>query len=267
MSKELIRQILDYSQADQTEILYIGEDSALTRFANNFIHQNVAERNAGVSIRVVSGKSIGSVSTNRLDEQSLKTAVNKALEIAETQRENPDFGSLPSPAEYAKADTFVERTARFTPMERSEAVREIIGEAQKNGIVASGAFSTETTDLIVANSLGLWAEQRLTQAKLNLVVTGDNDASGYANHLSKDVGDIIPQALASEAIGKCVQGTTPISLEPGEYTVILEPYAVGTLVAFLGYIGLGRLSPSGRPKFYVRQAGGEDYGRERHHLG
>ncbi|MCL0048051.1 metallopeptidase TldD-related protein [Dehalococcoidia bacterium] len=168
--------------------------------------------------------------------------MDKALEIAETQRENPDFGSLPLPAEYAKADTFVERTARFTPMERSEAVREIIGEAQKNGIVASGAFSTETTDLIVANSLGLWAEQRLTQAKLNLVVTGDNDASGYANYLSKDVGDIIPQALAREAIGKCLRSTTPITLEPGEYTVILEPYAVGTLVAFLGYIGLGALA-------------------------
>jgi len=242
MSKELIRQILDYSQADQTEILYMGEDSALTRFAKNFIHQNVAERNASVSIRVVSGRRIGAASTNMLDEQSLKTAVDKALEIAETQRENPHFRSLPSPAEYGRADTFVERTAKFTPMERAEAVQHIIAEAQKNDVIASGAFSTETTDLIVANSLGLWAEQSLTQAKLNLVVTGDNDASGYANHLSKDVSDIDCQALADEAIGKCVQSTTPISLEPGEYTVILEPYAVGTLVAFLGYIGLGALA-------------------------
>ncbi|MCL0049036.1 TldD/PmbA family protein [Dehalococcoidia bacterium] len=242
MSKELIRQILDYSQADQTEILYIGEDSALTRFANNSIHQNVAERNAGVSIRVVSGKRIGAASTNRLDEESLKKAVDKALEIAETQRENPDFGSLPSPAEYAKADTFVERTAKFTPMERAETVRQIISEAQKNGVIASGAFSTETTDFIVANSLGLWAEQRLTQAKLNLVVGGEGDASGYANYLSKDVADIDPQALAREAIGKCLRSTTPISLQPGEYTVILEPYAVGTLVAFLAYIGFSALA-------------------------
>ncbi|MBT9161779.1 MAG: Metalloprotease TldD [Dehalococcoidia bacterium] len=74
------------------------------------------------------------------------------------------------------------------------------------------------------------------------MVTGDNDATGYANHLSKDVADIVPQALADEAIGKCLRSTTPISLEPGEYTVILEPYAVGTLVAFLGYIGLGALA-------------------------
>ncbi len=242
MIKALLAEILDYSQADQTEILYIGEDSALTRFANNFIHQNVAERDASVSIRVASEKRIGSVSTNRLDEQSLKTAVDKALEIAETQPENPHFRSLPSPAEYAKVDTFVERSAKFSPMERAEAVRQIISEAQKNGVIASGAFSTGTTDLIVANSLGLWAEQRLTQAELNLVVTGDNDASGYAYHLSKDVADIVPQMLAGEAIGKCARSTTPISLEPGEYTVILEPYAVGTLVAFLGYIGLGALA-------------------------
>jgi predicted Zn-dependent protease len=242
MNKELIRQVLDYSPADQTEILYIGEDSALTRFANNFIHQNVAERDASVSIRAISGKKVGSVSINRLDEQSLKMAVDKALEIAETQHENPQLQSLPSPAEYVKADTFVERTAEFTPMERAEAVRQIIAEAQKNGVIASGAFSTETTDLIVANSLGVWAEQRLTQAEFNLVVTGDNDASGYANCLSRDVAHIDPQALANEAIGKCVRSTTAISLETGDYAVVLEPYAVGTLVAFLGYIGLGALA-------------------------
>jgi predicted Zn-dependent protease len=242
MSKELIRQILNYSQADQTEILYFGEDSALTRFANNFIHQNVAERNASVSIRVISGKRIGAASTNRTDEKSLKKVVDKALEIAEAQLEDPHFRSLPSPAEYAKVDTFVERTAKFTPMERAKAVQPIIAEAQENGVIASGAFSVETSDLIVANSLGVWAEQRRTQSELNLVMTGDNDASGYAYCLSSDVADIHPQALANEAIGKCIRSTTPISLEPGDYAVVLEPYAVGTLVAFLGYIGLGALA-------------------------
>ncbi len=242
MSKELIRQILDYSPADQTEILYIGEDSALTRFANNFIHQNVAERNAGVSIRVISEKRIGAVSTNRLDGKSLKKAVNKALEIAETQHENSHFRSLPSPAEYGRADTFVERTAKFTPRERAGVVQQIISEAQKSSLIASGAFSTEITALVVANSLGLWAEQRLTKAELNLIVTGDNDASGYANYQAKDVAHINPQALANEAIGKCVKSIDPISLDRGEYTVILEPYAVETLVTFLGYLGFGALA-------------------------
>ena len=220
MSKELIKQILDYSKADQTEILHMGGDSALTRFANNYIHQNVAERNASVSIRVILGKRIGTASTNRLDEQGLKKAVDKALEIAEIQQENPNFNSLPSPAEYAEVDTFVNRTIDFTPMERAEMVREIIEETEKHGVMASGAFSTGATNFIVANSLGLWAEQRLTQADLNLVVTGNNDASGYASHLSKDVADIFPRELAREAIGKCLQSTTPISLDPGEYTVI-----------------------------------------------
>lgn len=242
MSKEIIRQILDYSPADQTEILYREEDSALTRFAGNYIHQNVAERNAGVAIRVISGKRIGSVTTNRIDEQSLMAAVDRALKIAKTQQENPHFISLPSPAEYSEADTFVQRTADFTPMQRAEGVQQIIAEAEKNGAIASGAFSIETSDLVVANSLGVWAEQRGTQAELNLVVTGDNDASGYAYCLSRDVADIDPQALANEAIGKCVQSTTPISLEPGDYTVILEPYAVETLVSFLGYLGFGALA-------------------------
>jgi len=242
MIKELIKSILNYSCADQTEVLYSGGDTALTRFANNYIHQNVAERDASVSIRVVIGKRIGTASTNKLEEASVKLAVDKAIEIAQTQPENPQFVSLPEASSYTKINTYVPSTAEFTPIQRAQAVKIIVYEAQKNGVIASGAYSTSSNDLLIANSLGLWAEQKQTLAELNLVVTGDNGASGYANIITRDVADIDPLALVHEALEKCLKSIDPISIEPGDYAVILEPYAVGTFLSFLGYIGFGALA-------------------------
>jgi len=242
--EDLLLRVLNYSKSkvDQTEVLYIGQKSALTRFANNFIHQNVSEKDATISLRVIIGKKIGSASTNRLDERSLKQTVDKALEIAKTQKETLHPKSLPTQAKYANLNTFIELTAKCTPQERAEAVSEIIALAQKNKVMASGAFSTNAMDLAIANSLGLQAHQMLTEAKLNLVVTGEGEASGYASHLSRDVAVIDPRALAEEAIKKCLQAKDPISLKAGDYAVILEPYAVGDLVVLLGSMGLGALA-------------------------
>lgn len=242
MIKELIKSILSYSRADQTEVFYTDGNSALTRFANNYIHQNVAERDANVSIRVVIGKKIGTASTNKLEIASVKLAVDKAIEIAQTQPENPQFVSLPEPSSYMDIDTFVLRTSEVTPIQRAEAVKIIVDEAQKKGVIASGAYSTSSHNLLIANSLGVWAEQKQTLAEVNLVVTGENSASGYANIMTRDAANIDPKSLADEAIEKCLKSYNPISLEPGEYTVILEPYAVGTLMSFLGDIGFGALS-------------------------
>ena len=94
---------MNYSCADQTEVLYSGGDTALTRFANNYIHQNVAERDASVSIRVVIGKRIDTASTNKFEEASVKLTVDKAIEIAQTQPENPQFVSLPEKQSLLKA--------------------------------------------------------------------------------------------------------------------------------------------------------------------
>jgi len=255
MSKDIIKLIMDYSPADQTEVLYSGGNSALTRFANNYIHQNVAESDSSVSIRVVAGKRTGSTSTNKLDEFSVKRAVDKAVEIARIQPENPKFVSLPTPSIYEKIDTYVSHTAAYTPQDRAKGIAQIIDRAQSKGVIASGAFSTSETELIIANSSGVWAEQKMTLAELNLVVTGEKEASGYANRITRDVAEIDFEAVAFEAIDKCVNSLNPISVEPGDYTVILEPYAVGTLVAFLGYLGFGALAVQEGRSFMCGKSG------------
>src|SRR5579883_3117850 len=93
----LLKKALSYSQAEQTEVVYQGTQSALTRFANNHIHQNVAENNHELRVRAVVGKRVGVAITNRLDDDSLRRVTEQALEIARIQPENPEFHSLPAP--------------------------------------------------------------------------------------------------------------------------------------------------------------------------
>lgn len=252
---KMLTEVLQFSRAEQTEIVYMGKDSALTRFTNNYIHQNVAESNGTASIRVVVGKKIGSATTNQLNEKSLRSAVEKAIEIADAQRENPYFQSLPAPTPYREIETYVSATAEFTPQQRAKAVAMIVKLTEQNGIIASGAISTETMEIIIVNSMGVNAHQRGTSADLNLIVSSDDGASGYANYLTRDVTQIDIVALTEQAIDKCLQGKDPITIEPGEYVTILEPYAVGTFVSFLGYLGMGALALQERRSFMVDKLG------------
>src|SRR5260370_14626158 len=134
----LLQKVLSYSQAEQTEVVYLGTESSLTRFANNFIHQNVAESNAELRVRAVlgqgSGKRVGVATTNRLDDESLRRVTEQALEIARLQPENPEFHSLPGPQPVVPAPGYSERTARFSPAERAQRVGIIVQLARERGL-------------------------------------------------------------------------------------------------------------------------------------
>ncbi len=107
----LLQKVLGYSHAEQTEVVYLATESALTRFANDFIHQNVAEKNHELRVRAIVGKRTGVATTNRLDDQSLQRVTEQALEIARLSPENPEFRSLPGPQPIVPAPGFSERTA------------------------------------------------------------------------------------------------------------------------------------------------------------
>lgn len=230
--------ILSHSTADQTEVICFSGQSGLTRFANSYIHQNVAETSTSVRVRVVLGKRIGVAASNDVSPGSLQRVVDTALEIAKFQPENPDFVSLPEPAPVHRADGYAEATAACTPEERARAVGIICRQAAENGLVASGAFRTEVGEVAVANSLGVFAYHLSTTADLATVIMSD-DSAGYADRVAMDVREIETEAAGKEAIDKALRSRTPTELEPGQYTVILEEYAVSEMIDYLSYIGFG----------------------------
>src|SRR5437870_7624078 len=132
--RALLQKVLGYSQADQTEVVYLGIESALTRFANNFIHQNVAESNHELRVRAVVGKKTGVATTNRLDDESLRRVTEQALEIARLSPENPEFHSLPGPQPIVPAPGFSEQTALYSPEARARSVGTIVQLAKERGL-------------------------------------------------------------------------------------------------------------------------------------
>jgi PmbA protein len=237
--KQITDKVLGLSTANQTEVVFWADNSALTRFANNYIHQNVAETNTQVSIRMVMGKKIGVASTNDLSDAGLSRAVEHAATITRFQLDNPDFKSLPTPGDAGRpkpAGGFVEATAASTPEMRAEGAQAICSLSEENGLRAAGSFSTSAQELAVANSLGVFSYDNFTVSNLLTVVMGEN-SSGYADRTSKDVAEIDPVEVAREAVGKAVRSRDPISVEPGDYTVVLEEYAVADLLEWLNFTG------------------------------
>jgi predicted Zn-dependent protease len=229
---------LTRSKGDAAEILYIGEDKGLTRYANSAIHQNVYENNTRVFARLAVGKKVGVACGNSLVPGDLTRVLDDAYEIARNQPDNPHFPGLPKPAAYRNVDSFDNRTARFSPADRARAIRKIIKLSDRRGFAVAGAFATGCGEIAVLNTNGVRAYQPHSAAGINIVAMSDT-SSGYAAGLSRHVDDIDFDLLARRAVDKCDLGQHPRSIEPGDYEVLLEPAAVAALLEWLTYIGFG----------------------------
>jgi predicted Zn-dependent protease len=249
----LLRRLIQNSPADQTEALLMTEDSALTRFAGSAIHQHVAEKNQTLILRVVSGKRIAVVSTNLLQAPSLKKALQKAIDLAKIQQPNEEFISLPEPKPIPEMDTFSKEIVRLTPDKKMKMIKRVVSRIKGKGVRASGALSNGQVEVALVNSLGVEAYQKYSDLFFHLIVE-DGKSSGYAGFVTRNPERLDPDALAREALAKVSKGE-PIQIEPGEYEVILEPYAVSELLSFLGYLGFHALAVQEGRSFFCNQFG------------
>jgi predicted Zn-dependent protease len=214
---------------DEVEAILATSIQALTRFANNVIHQNVAESSSHLSVRARIEGRTARASTNRLDPDSIRDVVEQA--IALTRLTEPDEESLPlaDPSEYRSVDRWSETTALVTPHERARAVAEAIAAVESAGQTAAGIYSTDATDYTLLNSRGVHAHHRETMARFSITAMAGG-SSGWAKASACDHGDMNPLELALSAARKATQSAAPRELPPGRYTVILEPAAVLDLV-------------------------------------
>lgn len=238
---EILNKAIEHSKADMTQAAVSMAESSLTRFAGNIIHQNVSERNAALGVKAVIGKQIGYATTNRLDDESIEAVVDKAVDFARHSQENSDFVSLPKPETIPHADTFDVRTADYSPEDRARDVGGMIAEAKKVDASAAGALASGFEENAVMSSLGVQAYDVMSLANLTTVMTS-GDGNGYADRVSTRIEDIHPIDAAVEAATRGVRGKNPESIEPGEYDVVLLPYAVAEFLEFLAYMGLGALA-------------------------
>ncbi len=246
--KKIVDLALKYSDADQIGVLILNHEQALTRFANNHIHQNVKESDSTVSIQVVFGKKIGFASTNSLVPQKIRETVKWAEEIARFQRENRDFVSLPKvkKSEYRNVETFSKQTARFSNSDRAQAVAEIVDVAKEYSLTAFGSVSNGAAEVCVSNSLGTFAYAICDDLFCNIVMAGKN-STGYTQSGTRNIDEIDFRSLAETSAEKAIMSADPIKIAPGEYTTIFEPLAASEFLDFLGnYAFNGRIFEEGR---------------------
>ncbi|MCX8068250.1 MAG: TldD/PmbA family protein [Anaerolineae bacterium] len=252
--REMLGRVLALSRAEETEVLFFGLEERLTRFANNTIHQNVTAADAAVVVRAVVGRRAGIGVTNDLSDAGLERAAEEALAAARLQPEDPHFPGLPEPVPVEPALAFDERTAAYTPEDRARPVAVVCRRAQEVGVSASGAFRTAVHEFAVANSRGLFVYHPTTIADLTTVAMTETSA-GYAAGASWRVEEVDVIGLGERAIGKALRGQNPRPLEPGVYTVVLEPSAVGDIVDFIAGMAGGMAVAEGRSWMTGREPG------------
>lgn len=240
-ARKLCEAILARCKGDEAEVTILTNDAALTRFANNIIHQNVAERDAEVTLRYFIGKQIGTASTNRTDKAGLDEVVQRARENARTSPVDPNYPGLPGPETYQRVAAWDENTADCSPEKRARQVAVICRLAAEKGLNASGALSTASGEVVVANSKGVFCYNSQTSADFQTVVMSD-DSSGRAHESALKIDDLDIEVLSREAIETAVRGKKPIKIDSGEFTVILEHYATEDLVNSLNFYGMSALA-------------------------
>ena len=218
----------------ETEVHVEEVIDALTRFANNAIHQHVAEHGVVVSIRTALNGRTARVTTNRLDEDAFCSALDDCLSLAASQPEDPLLLPMPGKQKYRNVPRFAPATTSVTAEERARAVKRACEVAERSGQVAAGIFSTGQSQTLLGNSRGLFASYRQTQAEFSVTMQ-HGSATSWAKANSADARQFDPLALAVTASEKAERAQNPIELPPGRYTVILEPAAVLDLVGFLFY--------------------------------
>jgi predicted Zn-dependent protease len=256
---DIFDRIKKFSSADEVEVLFSGGKFALTRFANNTIHQNVAEQNYGVSVRTAFGGRTARASTNKLDDESLRRVLGASEELAKVQHPDPDLLLMPDVREAAGGlDQYLtgeapvstqvlplrhfDETAAITPELRADGVKKIVGVARTHELTTAGIFSSGESIEGIFNSRGLVHWHKQTSADISITMLGA-DSSGWQKANSPNVANLDPLALAETAAKKARDSAGPQQIPAGKYTVILEPSAVLDIVGFMfwDFAGMGIL--------------------------
>ena len=232
--ERVAERIFKLSEADETEVEIGAVTDALTRFANNTIHQNVAEQTLAISVRAVVDGRTARATTNKTDDESLGRVTAAALALARNQPKNPDLLPMLRAQKYQKVARFFPATASATPQDRARAVTRVCRMVEKAKQTAAGIFSSGSSQSLLANSKGLSAHYEQTRSEFSVTVL-ESKSSGWAKSNSPDIRNIDPDELAENASRTCAESREPKEIPAGHYTAILPPSAVLDLVGFLFY--------------------------------
>lgn len=261
-AEAITRRALSFSTADDARVNLQSATHGNTRFARNQISTGGDAYDATVAVTSAFGKKTASATTNRFDDESLRAVVQTSERLARLVPEDPEYLGELGPQQYVESRGYFQSTADVTPEQRATAVRAITDPADRQGLISTGFLDIVIGSRAVATKQGLFAYQTGTASNLTTTVrTPDGTGSGWAGTGQNDWTKLNPAELGDRAVRKAQLSRNPKAVEPGKWTVILEPTAVANLVQLMVGSMDARQADEGR-SFFSKAGGANKLGEK-----
>ena len=252
----ILQKALEAANADESDAAFISVDQSITRFANSRIHQNMSEESAWLTLRVIAGGSMGVATTTVFDDDEIARTAELAREAARHSQPVQGFNGLYRDHEAVpELDTFDERTAAISPLEKARALRAMFDRGSRASVQFAGAYSTGSASVACGNTHGIRRYARLTHADATVIAIGPN-GSGYATTRERRADRVDIAMLGDEATLKATLAAhNTEDLQPGAYDVILEPPALAEVFDWMNMIAFTGQSFEDGSSFFVGNLG------------
>lgn len=259
-AEALAKKVLSFATADETRVTINSSANGNMRFAVNQASTSGDSLDTTISVRSTFGKRSASSTTNRRDDASLKAVVERAEALAKLAPEDPEHMPELGPQQYVTTPAWNEATATLTAAKRADAVNKITSIAKQENLVSTGFLEVDVSANAISNSKGLFGYHRQTTVALTTTIrTPDGTGSGWAGTQANDFSRINPTELGRTAAGKARRSTNAVAIEPGRYTVILEPTAAANIIQLIAGSLAARQADEGR-SFFSKPGGGNKIG-------
>lgn len=246
-ARQIMEKALSFSTADACVINMGGSESGNIRYARNTVTTSGHRSNQTLAVEASFGKKSGTATVDEFDDESLESVVKRAEELAKLAPENPEFMAPLGPQTYDESVSFVESTANISPEYRAEVAAKSINPASEKDVTAAGFLNDSAGFSAMMNSSGLFAYNKSTDVDFTVTMrTNDGTGSGWVTRDYNDVKKFNPEEAAKVAIDKAVMSREARAIEPGKYTVILEPAASVDLLRNMSGAFNARTADEGR---------------------
>ena len=261
-AKTILDKVLGFSKSEGCVVSLNGSTEGNIRYARNTVTTSGVVSNLSLAVQANYGKKLGTATINELDDTSLRKVVERAEALAKLAPENPEFMAPLGPQEYLDTKAFYDATADITPEFRAKAAASSIEPSRKKKLVAAGYLDDSSGFSAMATKKGLFAYHQSTGADFSVTVrTEDGTGSGYVTRDYNDVGKLDTAAASQIAIDKAIMSREAKAIEPGKYTVILEPAASIGLIQNMIFNLNARRADEGR-SFLAKKGGGTKLGEK-----
>jgi predicted Zn-dependent protease len=261
-AKRILEKVIGFSKADGVEANLNGSNGGNIRYARNTVSTSGEDSNVTLAVQSNFGKKSGTATINEFDDASLEKVVRRAEELARLSPENPEFmDSLPQQT-YGESKTFSEATSKITPEYRAQAAANSINPASAKDVTAAGFLDDNHNFASMMNSKGLFAYNQSTGVNFTATMrTNDGTGSGWVTRDFNDVTKLDTAEASRVAIDKAILSKEAKAIEPGKYTVILEPAASAELLGNMFFNMGARQADEGR-SFLSKKGGGTKLGEK-----